>query len=270
MTPEEAATLVDLLLESHRPATSSWGARVLEYGRAERSGDPERVARALGELYAETTLSSAQELMVTRLEGRLLGNLATALKEPVGKLRARLRAGRAIFSGDAAWSPEEADGPEAVSSPPVEAPPGWEHRHTFRVFGDALVLGSQPDDVERTLTLTVPNGAWHVFAATPQSWLGRLLNRTQPVLVAVHDGALLRAAILLGRARAIDRTEDRYCSLVDAAARRDARIRALIGNGAPSGRSYTFITDDHEHEWLGARDDDDRLVLLTTALDSEE
>lgn len=267
MTPEEAVPLVDLLLEAHRPATSSWGARVLEYGRAERSGEPERIA--LSELYAEATLSPAQQLMVRRLEERLLGDLAAALDEPAERLRGRLHAGRAIFAGDAPWAPDELEGPETSSLYPVETPQGWEHRHTFRVFGDALVLGSQPDDVERTLTLAVPNGDWHVFAVTPRSWFGGLFGRSPPALVAVHDAALPRAVTLLGAVRVLSHTEDRCCSLVDAAARGDFRIRSLIDSGAVSGRSFTFTTSAAVHEWRGARDDEGTLVLVTTPLEDD-
>lgn len=237
---------------------------MLEYGRAERSGDPSRLARALAELYADASHTPAQQLMVTRLEDRLLPALATALGEPEGQLRERLHTGRAPFAGDARWVPE------ATAPTEPTAPPDWQRQHTFSVFGEALVLGAQPDDVERTLTLAVPNGRWHVFHVTQRSWFGGLFGRKPPLLVAVHDRAVAQGPRLLAAARVLEHTEDRVCSLVDAAARTDQRIRADIDMGSASARSFTFMTDAPTQEWRGAKDADDRLVLVSTALDFED
>ncbi|MBL8910686.1 MAG: hypothetical protein JNM17_08300 [Archangium sp.] len=261
MTQAEATTLVDLILEAHQRTTASWGQRVLEYGRAERSGDFQKLSIALGELYVEPAPTPAQKLMIARLEDRVIPQLAAALGEPPEKLRARLHGGREIFSGDAPWVAQELEGPEAVSRHDVAGPEGWVHHHSFRVFGEALVIGGRPDDVGSSLTIKVPNGDWHVFRALERRGILGFFRRPESRLVVVHDSALARAVDYLAATRELSTTEDRVLSIVDAAARRDSRIRSRIDLFQSSGRSYTFTSDELEQHWRGARDDDDQLVL---------
>lgn len=274
MTEAEAYTLVDLLLEAHQPVTTSWGIRVLEYGRAERSGAPERVAQALAELYAEAALTPAQELMVRRLEDQLLPRMAEALGEPVGKLRARLHSGRKVFDGDAPFEAEEPQYEEHDDGVPragVAGPEGWVHWHSFRVFGQALAIGSRPDDVESSLTFAARNGEWHVFRApSPRRWFGALFGQKPPSVVFVHSEALADVVRQLNSTKTLERTEGRFTSVVDGAARRDPRIRSYLESGEGTGRSYTFSTEGNGHEWRGVRDDDGKLQLVTTTLDLED
>ncbi|MFT3709026.1 MAG: hypothetical protein QM817_15370 [Archangium sp.] len=271
MTLAEATTIVDLVLEAHRPSTQSWGVRVLEYGRAERSGDPVRVARALGELYAEAQHTPAQKLMVERLEQNLLPQLAAALGEPEAKVRERMHREHTHFDGEAAFVEEEPQGPEAISTRPVQGPEGWEHRHNFRVYGEALVLGEAPDDVESSLTCPALNGEWHVFHSPPQGgWLRLLVGSKPPAMIAVHEASLADAPRLLSQVRSIEHTDDRFTAIVDAAARRDRRVLSALGMMQQTGRSYSFSTEERGHEWRGARDDGGKLVLVTTELDAED
>lgn len=258
MTLAEANTLVDLLLEAHQRSTMSWGVRVLEYGRAERSGQPDRIAHALAELYAETELKPPQELMVRRLEERLLPELAAALGESEAEVRAKVHGRRPIFAGDA--PPLDV----APSLPAIAAPAGWEAVHQFQVGGGALAVGSSPEDDEHSLLLIARDGTWLVFTVTPpRSWLGALFGQKPPALVAVHSDLMAQAARRLASAVAIESTEGRHTSLVDGAARRDPRVRSLIDHGELSARSYTFMSESDRHAWRGVRDDG-KFVLIAT------
>jgi hypothetical protein len=265
MERAEAETLVDLMLEAHRPVSESWGARVVRYGRAERSGAPADVAQCLAELYAEPHHAIPQRAMVAVLESGLMPGLAEALEEDEDALRYRLHQGRPLFVREAVFLPDP-PGLEVADPPPPE---GWHHTASFRVFGNALVIAPLPQAQQR-LELKARNGRWRVFSLPYSSWRSRAReargqkSSARRTYVIAHLDYITRALELLSEETEFGAVETRLnISVLDLTAREDPRVISAAKSLDGTRWSFTFKPFATTTHWSGVRLDGE-VVLLET------
>lgn len=267
MKADEASVLLDLLVAASAPSSASWGARVLEYGRLERHGPPEAIARALSALYAEPSPQPPQVQMIDRLERALFPAMATALQQAEGRLRERVHREHRMFLGEAPFR-EEAERP----FPLAPTPAGWDFLGAFRVFSGEVVLHEFPSAPDAPV-VRARNGVWFVWLTErPGSLLDRLFARDGArQYVICHEDL---APHVVARAR---RTNHRWRhdveggrgGIVDAEIVTDRRQLAEFEFGEPvqSRGAMLGLGGDGVAEWRGAKIADE-VVLFT--LDTDE
>jgi hypothetical protein len=212
MTHDEAQAVYEVL-STHvgNPDLRSWGEQYVELTRTLRKGAPLERAQKLHQLYrCNSPLPETHELMITRFEEALFGDLAKALRKKPGQLKAELHRGQPAFGKEAPYR-------ELAPLPKFPRLGGWEADGGFWVFGGALSLGEWPGAQEEgpvhpdgsTVRLVRPalDGAWLI--ASRDSSI-RLEDDPEPYdvkeWIAVHADHASRLDALVSELKPLGRT----------------------------------------------------------------
>ena len=124
MTEEEAAGCLEILTrKSGEPDARGWGEQFIEATRSLRKGTPLEQAEQLHRLYrVKAPLPETHQLMVTRIEEKLLPELAKALKKAAGPLKSTLHREQPAFAGEAPFRAKKKLPPKPSWPWPAEPP----------------------------------------------------------------------------------------------------------------------------------------------------